>query len=48
LNHPDAFEAAKTAIETDPRLTLEARRETKYYRDQSEMMAKFLRIWVCP
>ncbi len=44
LNHPDAFEAAKTAIETDPRLTLEARRETKYYRDQSEMMAKFLRI----
>ncbi len=44
LNHPDAFEAAKTAIETDPRFTLEARRETKYYRDQSEMMAKFLRI----
>ena len=34
----------KTAIENDPRLTLEARRETKYYRDQSEMMAKFLRI----
>jgi ABC-type lipoprotein release transport system permease subunit len=44
LNHPDAFEAARTAIETDPRFTLEARRETKYYRDQSEMMAKFLRI----
>jgi len=44
LNHPDAFDAAKTAIEKDPRLTLEAKRETKYYRDQSEMMAKFLRI----
>ncbi len=44
LNHPDVFDAAKTAIEKDPRLTLEARRETRYYRDQSEMMAKFLRI----
>ena len=44
LQNPDTFDAAKTAIENDPRLTLEARRETKYYRDQSEMMAKFLRI----
>jgi len=44
LQTPDAFDAAKIAIENDPRLTLDARRETKYYRDQSEMMAKFLRI----
>jgi putative ABC transport system permease protein len=44
LQDPDSFEAAKTAIETDPRLTLEAKRETRYYLDQSEMMAKFLRI----
>ena len=44
LKSPDVFETAKTAIENDPRLTLEARRETKYYRDQSEVMAKFLRI----
>ena len=44
LQNPEAFDAAKTAIENDPRLTLEARRETKYYRDQSEIMAKFLRI----
>jgi putative ABC transport system permease protein len=44
LQNPDAFDAVKAAIEKDPRLTLEARRETKYYRDQSEMMAKFLRI----
>jgi len=44
LQTPDAFDAAKTAIESDPRLTLDARRETKYYRDQSEIMAKFLRI----
>jgi ABC-type antimicrobial peptide transport system permease subunit len=34
----------KARIETDPRLTLEARRETRYYLDQSEAMAKFLRI----
>jgi ABC-type antimicrobial peptide transport system permease subunit len=38
------FAQAKTAIETDPRLKLEAKRETRYYLDQSEMMAKFLRI----
>ena len=44
LRDPNAFEAAKTAVETDPRLTLEAKRETRYYLDQSEMMAKFLRI----
>ncbi|MRR18488.1 MAG: FtsX-like permease family protein, partial [Deltaproteobacteria bacterium] len=44
LKTPDAFDAAKTFIENDPRLKLTARRETKYYLDQSEMMAKFLRI----
>jgi ABC-type lipoprotein release transport system permease subunit len=44
LADSSAFEAVKKRIESDPRLTLEARRETKYYADQSEMMAKFLRI----
>lgn len=44
LKTPDAFDAAKTFIENDQRLKLEARRENKYYLDQSEMMAKFLRI----
>lgn len=44
LKNPDDFDAVKAAIEKDPRLTLEAKRETKYYRDQSEVMAKFLRI----
>lgn len=38
------FQKAKTGIEGDPRLTLEAKRETRYYEEQSEMMAKFLRI----
>ncbi len=44
LQDPAAFPAAKAAIEGDPRLTLEAKRETRHYLDQSEMMAKFLRI----
>ena len=44
LSDPAAFPAAQTAIETDPRLTLEAKREKRYYLDQSEIMAKFLRI----
>ncbi len=44
LKTPDAFDAAKAFIENDQRLKLEARRENKYYLDQSEMMAKFLRI----
>jgi ABC-type antimicrobial peptide transport system permease subunit len=38
------FTQVKSDIENDPRLTLEVKRETKYYADQSEMMAKFLRI----
>ncbi len=44
LREPSRFEAVKKRIEEDPRLTLEAKRETKYYLEQSEMMAKFLRI----
>jgi ABC-type antimicrobial peptide transport system permease subunit len=39
-----AFGEVKAGIEGDPRLVLEARRETKYYADQSEMLAKFLEI----
>ena len=34
----------KAQIESDPRLTLEAKREVRFYADQSEAMAKFLRI----
>jgi ABC-type antimicrobial peptide transport system permease subunit len=44
LRDPSEFGRFKGRIESDPRLTLEAKRETKYYQDQSEMMAKFLRI----
>ncbi len=44
LRNSSDFERFKSRIENDPRLTLEARRETKYYVDQSEAMARFLRI----
>ena len=44
LRDSSAFEKVKTRIENDPRLTQEAMREPEYYRKQSEMMAKFLRI----
>lgn len=44
LREAAQFPAAKKRIEDDPRLTLEAKRENSYYADQSEMMAKFLRI----
>jgi ABC-type antimicrobial peptide transport system permease subunit len=44
LRDPAEFPKVKERIEFDPRLTLEARRETKYYSDQSEVMATFLRI----
>jgi len=36
--------AVKDRLESDPRLTVEAKRETRYYEDQSEGMAKFLKI----
>ena len=44
MRDPRAFAAVKARLEGDPRLTVEARTETRYYRDQSEMMATFLRI----
>jgi ABC-type lipoprotein release transport system permease subunit len=44
LADPAALAAVKARIESDPRLPLEVKREVTYYRDQSEVMAKFLRI----
>jgi len=44
LRDPSEFETVKSRLESDPRLTLEAKRETRYYAEQSEMMARFLRI----
>jgi putative ABC transport system permease protein len=36
------FEAVKGVLENDPRLTLEAKRETQFYAEQSEALAKFI------
>jgi ABC-type antimicrobial peptide transport system permease subunit len=44
LRDPTTFERFKARVEGDPRLTLEAFRETEYYRKQSEFMATFLRV----
>jgi ABC-type antimicrobial peptide transport system permease subunit len=44
LQDSSEFQNVKSRIESDPRLTVEAKRETRYYADQSEIMAKFLRI----
>ena len=44
LRNARDLEIVKKVIEGDPRLTLEAKRETRYYEEQSEIMAKFLRI----
>jgi ABC-type antimicrobial peptide transport system permease subunit len=44
LRDASEFRQVKQRIENDPRLTLEAKREVQYYKDQSEMMSKFLRI----
>jgi len=44
LRDSGAFEAVKKRLEGDPRLTLEAKRETVFYRDQSEALATFLRV----
>jgi len=42
LANTERFDAVKQQIESDPRLTLEAKRETRFYADQSEMLSKFI------
>ena len=44
LEDPGRFDALKQAIESDPRLTLEAKRETRFYADQSQALATFISI----
>ena len=44
LADPSTFDAFKHAIETDPRLTVEVKRERQFYADQSEAMATFIRV----
>ena len=42
LNDPAQFDAVKLFIESDPRLTLEAKREKRFYAEQSEALSKFI------
>jgi putative ABC transport system permease protein len=42
LNDPAQFDAVKSLIESDPRLTLEAKRERRFYAEQSEALSKFI------
>jgi putative ABC transport system permease protein len=44
LKDSSEYSVFRNRVERDPRLTVEVKRETKYYEDQSEVMAKFLRI----
>ena len=44
LNDSGQFAAVQAAIEGDQRLTLEAKRETQFYADQSEALSTFIRI----
>jgi putative ABC transport system permease protein len=42
LTDADRFDEVKRAIEGDQRLTLEVKRETQFYADQSEQLSKFI------
>ena len=44
LRDPSQFEQLKTRMESDPRLTVDVKREKEYYAAQSEMMSGFIRV----
>jgi len=39
LNDVQRFDAVKSRLESDPRLTLEAKRESLFYAEQSEVLS---------
>jgi ABC-type antimicrobial peptide transport system permease subunit len=43
LADAEAFDAVKNRLETDPRLQIEAKRESVYYAEQSEQLSNFIR-----
>ena len=43
LRASEDFDAFVSTLETDPRIKLEAKRESRFYADQSEALAKFIR-----
>ncbi|MGC1402040.1 MAG: ABC transporter permease [Thermodesulfobacteriota bacterium] len=44
LRDSKSFEPLKKRLEGDPRLTVTVKREAQFYADQSEIMARFIRI----
>lgn len=44
LADSNAFDGVRQRLEDDPRLTLEAKRETVFYAEQSEALATFIRL----
>ena len=42
LSDADRFDAVKAELESNPRLTVEAKRERRFYADQSEQLSKFI------
>jgi putative ABC transport system permease protein len=44
LSDPDAFQGLKTRLESDPRLTVEVRRERRFYEEQSELLSNFIKV----
>jgi ABC-type lipoprotein release transport system permease subunit len=42
LASPDAFDALRAAVDADPRLTVEVKRERKFYEDQSRALSNFI------
>ncbi|MFH0786447.1 MAG: ABC transporter permease [Pseudomonadota bacterium] len=44
LREASLFQTLKKRLESDPRLTITVKREAQFYADQSEMMARFIRI----
>ncbi len=44
LTDPHSLPALQKAVEADPRLTVEIKREPQFYSDQSEMMSSFISV----
>jgi len=44
LSDPDAFEGLKRRLESDPRLTVEVKRERRFYAEQSELLSNFIKV----
>jgi len=44
LRDASSFQVLKKRLESDPRLTVTVKREAQFYSDQSEIMARFIRI----